>query len=76
MSYIVPPLIVPLIPEAIAQSITSPPKLGVNPPGKTWLKTKQLGLAIMAANAVSVAEPAPVPGTGTTGHVLAAPVVA
>ena len=66
----------PLIPAATAKSITSPPKLGVNPPGNISLNTKQFGLAIIAANAVSVAEPAPEAGTGTTGHVLTAPAVA
>jgi ABC-type glycerol-3-phosphate transport system substrate-binding protein len=29
-------------PDAIDQSVTSPPKLGVNPPGNSSLKTKQL----------------------------------
>ena len=67
---------VPVTPEAILQSITSPPKLGVNPPGHISLKTKQFGSAFIAASAVSVDDPAPVAGTGTTGQVLAAPVVA
>ena len=40
------------------------------------MKTKQLGLAFIAASAVSEGDPAPEEGTGTTGHVLAAPVVA
>ena len=76
ISYIVPDSVVPLTPEAILQSLTSPPKLGVNPPGNISLNTKQFGLAIIAVKAVSEAEPAPEAGTGTTGHVLAAPAVA
>jgi len=75
-SYIVPESIVPLIPEAILQSETLPPKLGVKPPGNISLKTKQLGFAMIAAKAESLADPAPEAGTGTTGHVLAAPAVA
>ena len=42
MSYSVPLSKVPETPEAIDQSVTSPPKLGVNPPGNSSLKTKQL----------------------------------
>ena len=59
ISYIVPDSVVPLTPEAILQSLTSPPKLGVNPPGNISLNTKQFGLTILQLKLASEAEPLP-----------------
>ena len=50
-SYEVPLSYIPSTPEAMDQSVTSPPKEGVKPPGKTWLKTKQLGSFSYTASA-------------------------
>ena len=72
-SQVRPEAVTPLTPEIKLQSETSPPKLGVKPPGNSSLNTKQFGLALIAAKAKSELEPAPAAGTGTTGHVLAAP---
>src|SRR5262245_50633712 len=41
----------PLAPAVKLESLTSPPKLGVNPPGKRLLNAKQLGSASTAASA-------------------------